>query len=171
MIATVLVTPDQHRRPDFYEGLLTYDGKRYRFLSGGDGRIHKNGELSVSLPYGDYGPLIKPPGTSERSHQEILDDLRPIPVREIHQLLADRGAIYMADSVYDPKYQKNRDGKGVGFGFDGQTMYEEPWPTGCCHINRHDWPEFRDKINAAIDAGKKLYFHFKPDGATINEKE
>jgi hypothetical protein len=46
------VVPNQSDRPDFYRGLITYDGQTYRFISGGMYGFS-------SAVYGDFGPLKK----------------------------------------------------------------------------------------------------------------
>jgi hypothetical protein len=139
-------TNNQSNRPDWYEGILTYDGDEYRFFSGDETHT-----LS-SMPYGTYGPLYKP------THHDVKNSS--------HHSDAIQWA--EANEIWDPKYQKKLDSE-YGYGMSKHKMGAPKFTNGCLSIHRHDWPKLTKKIWEAIDRGEKLYIHVTPDGIVINK--
>jgi len=128
----------QSNRPDFYAGRIIFAGTEYDFISGGEYK-------SSSMPYGVYGPLTFAP----------------------HDGLRKRGAVHIADELFDPKFNEMRNAGGFGFGLD-EHVIGAIGTAGCLAVHRHQWPTLREQLNAAL-VQRTLIIRVTPEEVVITD--
>jgi hypothetical protein len=133
------VIDNQDHRPHWYEGVLYYRGREYRYYTGGD---------MPSMPWGDYGPLFIPPNIKVAIQGGI---------QFCHEIYDPKYKITRNDQSYGFGMMGH-----VGMGTPKTS-------NGCLRIHRHDWADLTALLTAAIQYGKKLYIHIHEDHTEINE--